>query len=180
MESLTGIEMIANTIPSLFKIQTTFVMVVSLIGLVIFGSALASIAETRKNSQITSKAQVTSLFAGAFMFSLQPIASAVSYTFLGGYFGPELFQVYSPLTGTGFSRIAEPLVYYINFLGWFWIFKGLYKFHTGARAQNEPSYVGVAVWFLILGMIALNFYVFVNALSLTFGGTAVGTNYFKY
>lgn len=180
MDSLTGVDMLVNALPSLFSIQRLFVSVVALIGLSIFIVNLAGISENRKNGQVTSKAQFISLIVGAFMFSLQPIASAVSFTFLGGYYGPDIFKTFSPLAESGNARVFESVVYYINFLGWFWTFRGLYKFHTGARAQNEPSYVGVAIWFLILGMAALNFYVFINAISLSFGGEAIGTKYFKY
>lgn len=178
---ISGIDMLKSAVPSLYAIQWAMVTIVTVLGFYLCGSSLYKIALTKKGQGPTEKGLYLSFLSGVTLLSVQSFAMMASATLLKGrYYGPDVWGEQVLLPGDTLASSLQVLTIFINFLGWWNIIKAGYELHAGPKRPQSFGWGKKMLFHLGTGVIGLNFFVFINMLSMTFGGDAVGTQYFDF
>jgi magnesium-transporting ATPase (P-type) len=177
LDVIAALQTGASSIPPILNLLS---LVFGMIGLVIIGSCLVTRAQSGRAMQPPPKGNLTGIFVGAFFFSMQQLMIWISNSWLGTYVGGDIVQPFNPLSGADkFAQISQVVVAYLMLLGWIQAGRGLFSFYEGPR-WNKEGYVKKGLGLLIMGSACINFYIFVDMLLATFGGPALGTEYFKF
>lgn len=161
-------------------IQSAIFLISGVIGIFVVIGALLNQVSNGRRGQGALPSTVAGLLVGSFLLSLPAVVDIVSVSFFGDASDPKIISSYTPVGGGDKVKIAlQALVAMINVIGWYAVARGLWRWKVGPK-QDQPGWFGSGLTFIVAGVIAVNFYVFMDILAVSVGAIEVGKKYFQF
>lgn len=160
-------------------IQQLIFIVAGVIGLFSVIGALIRQASGGRRGEPVLPETVAGIVSGSLLFSLPAAVNIVSFSFLGEAADPRIITSAIVDTGDKTKTLIQVVVTIITIMGWIAVARGFICWRDGPK-YNRPNWFYKGTVFFISGSIAINFYVVANILSVSFGASEIGTNYFKF